>query len=164
MEFIWLKNEQENPELFAKLLNCRYLVLRKPLNMPLGSERNKLDGIHSYHLMCVDKSLVGEPVTGCVSLHTIDHVRIPNSGKLYQMAVLPNLQRNGLGRELVSRLLEYAQTQLNISLVYCHARHYAIPFYLKCGMRYTPDIPAFEEVGMEHRCMDISLPLQAPHH
>jgi len=97
-----------------------------------------------------------------------DHVRFEGAGKLYQMAVRPDLQGTGIGRQLVAHLLAYARDVLKLARVYCHARHYAAgsdgwrgilsnfhSFYEKCGFRKTPGIDPFVEVGMQHFCMDI---------
>ncbi|KAJ4456164.1 hypothetical protein PAPYR_8691 [Paratrimastix pyriformis] len=152
----WI-TEAENPELYAGMLDVRYETLRKPLGMPRSLARNDLDPLHSYHLVCFDSSLPERPVLGCVSLHTVDHVRFPGAGKLYQMAVRADQQKLGVGRKLVIRLLEFAKDQLHLPRVYCHARHYASGFYERCGFCKTPEVAPFEEVGMKHFCMHTDL-------
>jgi ribosomal protein S18 acetylase RimI-like enzyme len=52
------------------------------------------------------------------------------------VAVLPEYQRRGIGRELVRRLLE-GREQVQFIL---HAQPTAQPFYLGCGFRHAPDM------------------------
>lgn len=76
-------------------------------------------------------------------------------GKLMQMAVEPQLQGSGIGRQLVAVLEAHAFGVLGYSSLFCHARIEAARFYERMGWQIEGEI--FEEAGIEHYRM-----VQAP--
>jgi predicted GNAT family N-acyltransferase len=89
-------------------------------------------------------------VIGCVVLVPLEATK----AQLTQMAVAQELQGKGIGKLLVGELLRFCKTR-NILEVICHARENAIPFYAGLGFEIYGD--PFEEVGIPHRNMRISL-------
>lgn len=124
--------------LYAQELELRYQVLREPLghtraDVPFPFERESL------HLVLCE----GTRVIGCVLFHP-EHAR---GGRLFQMAVAPELQGRGLGRVLV-RKLEVELAQRGLREVHLHARAAVAPFYELLG--YAIYGAPFVEVGIEH--------------
>jgi predicted GNAT family N-acyltransferase len=71
-------------------------------------------------------------------------------------AVLKEYQGKQIGTQLVNRLLNRIRHDFpNNSKVTLHARQGAIPFYEKLG--FIVHGHSFEEVGIEHRHMSLSL-------
>ena len=126
---------------FTPALALRYQVLRKPLNMPAGTEKNRLDQ-NSAHFVAEAQ----QQVVGCVSLFVENE-----QGKLYQMAVHPDFQKQGIGAGLVNALEQFAQTQ-QVPLVFMHAREVAMEFYCKLGYTAVGDV--FDEIGIPHFRME----------
>lgn len=132
--------------LYEKSLVIRNDVLRKPLNLNIYDEdlSDEEDQIH----FVLEK---GNQILGTVSL--VAHYK-KHTGKLRQMATIPEVRGDGYGRMLVHELEKYAVNN-EMKAVVLHARHYAIGFYQKMG--YTICSEPFEEVGIEHRVMQKEL-------
>jgi GNAT superfamily N-acetyltransferase len=127
--------------LTAAELELRQRVLAEPLGLPLEAVRFDFEG-DSLHLWAV---LDGRMI-GCVLFYRDGD----QSGRLYQMAVEPSLQKQGIGRLLVQRL-EVRLRELGVREVRLHARGPSAGFYAKLG--YAAYDPPFFEVGIEHRRM-----------
>lgn len=126
---------------YSEEVDLRYRVLRAPL----GFRREDVQYPHdrdSLHLVGV---LEGR-VVACVLFLP----ELPTSGRLLQMAVEPELQGRGLGRELV-RALEAEVRRRGFEEVTLHARADKVPFYERLG--YAVEGEPFEEVGIPHRYM-----------
>ncbi len=132
--------------LYAGELELRYRVLREPLGHPRSAVLFPFEK-ESLHLVAVD---AGE-VRGCVLFHPENE----RSGRLFQMAVRPELQGTGIGAKLVRRLEEELQRR-GFDHVHLHARAQVVPFYEKLGYAVYGD--AFVEVGIPHRHMQRTLP------
>jgi len=80
-------------------------------------------------------------------------VRFTGDGeaKLERMAVLPSYRSQGIGRELLSFVIERLKEEAVNRLV-LHAQHEAAGFYRKCGFEATGSL--FSEAGMEHIKME----------
>jgi ribosomal protein S18 acetylase RimI-like enzyme len=133
--------------LYAEELELRFRVLREPLghtraDVPFPFERESL------HLVAIEPA---GSVAGCVLFHP----ETTTSGRLFQMAVAPQLQGQHVGRALV-RALEAELTQRGFCYVQLHARENVIPFYERLG--YTVFGEPFVEVSVRHRHMQKSLP------
>jgi predicted N-acetyltransferase YhbS len=101
----------------------------------------------SLHLVAAE----GDDVRGCVLFHPEDG----RSGRLFQMAVRPELQGQGVGARLV-RELEAELSRRGFTHVHLHARAQVVPFYERLGYAVYGD--AFVEVGIPHRHMQRDLP------
>lgn len=124
--------------LYAHELALRWEVLRRPLGHPQGSERFPFEG-ESLHLVLFEDG----QVTGCVLFHPESAER----GRLFQMAVRPDLHRTGRGARLV-RHLEEALRARGVREVHLHARRVVEGFYAALG--YAPEDEPYEEVGIPH--------------
>jgi len=73
------------------------------------------------------------------------------AAKMRQVAVLPEFQKGGIGRDLVSKF-ETIASEMNFDKIELHARANAVPFYEKLGYSIVGDW--FEEVGIPHLKME----------
>ncbi|MBU8895832.1 GNAT family N-acetyltransferase [Corallococcus sp. M34] len=131
--------------LYARELDLRFRVLREPL----GHTREQVlfpFEAQSLHLIAHD---AGE-VVGCVLFHPED----AHGGRLFQMAVAPQLQGQGLGAQLV-RTLETGLRERGFTHVHLHARAQVVPFYERLG--YAVHGEPFIDVGIPHRHMNKTL-------
>ncbi len=101
--------------------SLRYEILRKPLNQPLGSERNEGDqtGKHfalydSGELRAIARLDQAEPF--------ISQVRF--------VAVDTRVQGKGYGRKIMEAVEQYSSSNGNVKMI-LHARDYAVDFYLR---------------------------------
>lgn len=81
---------------------------------------NDFDGIHFgiYH----EQELIG----------VISLFENGNSSQFRKMAILPNKQRKGFGKQLLDYVIAYCKQQ-NIETLWCNARTSATEFYKKIG-------------------------------
>jgi ribosomal protein S18 acetylase RimI-like enzyme len=130
---------------YASELDLRFRVLREPLGHTRDDVRFAFEN-ESLHLVAID----GGKVVGCV-LFAADQER---GGRLFQMAIDPWLQGQGLGRKLVQKL-ELELRQRNVERVQLHARDGAVAFYKRLGFRCVGE--PFTEIGIGHRVMEKEL-------
>ncbi|MCO4773110.1 MAG: GNAT family N-acetyltransferase [Deltaproteobacteria bacterium] len=97
----------------------------------------------SLHLVA---ATIDGAVMGCVLFHPDG----AGGGRLFQMAVDPSLQGQGIGRSLVEHL-EAELTERGVESIELHARDHAVGFY--AGMGYAPFGEPYEEVGIPHQNM-----------
>lgn len=96
----------------------------------------------SVHILALD----GADVVGCVLFH-----RQGESGRLYQMAVLPEYRSRGIGTRLVEALERLARSW-GMAQIYLHGRDYAVGYYERLGYQKVGD--PFIEVTIEHFKME----------
>ena len=129
-------------EAYQGELDLRYRVLREPLG--LGRHEVTFAGEEeSLHVVARPMEGTRESVVGCVLFDFA-------SGRLRAMAVLPSLQRTGLGARLVRRL-EDELTAREVREGLLHARADVVGFYERLG--YAVHGEPFVEVGIPHRAM-----------
>jgi predicted GNAT family N-acyltransferase len=88
---------------------------------------------------------------GSQCIGTARLVSLPgNIGRIGRMAVLPNYRRRGIGRQLLSTLLELSKSH-GITQLELHSQLSAIPFYEQSGFTGHGDI--YDEAGIAHRDM-----------
>ncbi len=131
--------------LYAAERALRSRVLREPLGFPAGAELFPFED-ESYHLVALE----GDRVVGCAMFHPEGE----RDGRLMQMAVDPDFQKQDIGSELVGAMEERLHAD-GFAELHLHARHYAIPFYERLG--FVLEGEPFEEIGIEHRRMRKSL-------
>ena len=68
-----------------------------------------------------------------------------------KLAVLPDLQKMGIGNSLLNRVEEYAQLEGG-TLIWCNARVSAIDFYLKAGYTHTGKL--FSKNGFDYEILE----------
>jgi SAM-dependent methyltransferase/predicted GNAT family N-acyltransferase len=125
----------------------RNAVLLRPIGQPDGAwEGRDLD---AHHYLALDDGVV----VGCLLCWPVDGR--PGVGQLMQMAVAPDRQGEGIGRQLVRRLLGDA-VELGLHTITCHARADVVGFYERLGFVVFGE--PFDEVGIAHRHMRIDAP------
>jgi predicted GNAT family N-acyltransferase len=116
-----IKNQQELDEMYYQ----RWLVLRAPLGMAQGTEKDMFDDSDStFHLVAVDNN----QVIGSARLRQLS----PEIGSISYVAVLPELQNQGIGTKLMQKIIEKAQTE-NLKTLKLRARINALNFYKRLG-------------------------------
>ena len=130
-----------NSPLYWQSVRLRDEVLRQPLNLQFSKEElsNEDD---SYHIVKINS----EQVIGCLVLKPLSKTGI----KMRQVAVHPDFQKRGIGKELVHFSEQFAGEN-GFQSMELHARDLAIPFYKQ--LDYKPVGNWFTEVGIEHRKM-----------
>ncbi len=108
----------------TKYYHFRWQMLREPLRLPEGSERDEYDEM-SHHKMIVDGR--GRPMAVGRLYITPD-----NEAQIRYMAVKPNRRDKGLGSLILVALESYAR-QEGVKRLVCNAREDAISFYTKNG-------------------------------
>ena len=139
--------------LYEGELELRYRVLREPLGRPRESVRFPFEA-QSLHLVAVPAEGAQQEVAGCVLFHPDSAPGEPAGGRLFQMAVHPRRQGQGLGAQLV-RHLEAELRRRGFARVHLHARASVVPFYERLG--YAPYGEPFVEVDIPHRHMQRAL-------
>ncbi|KAJ3209641.1 hypothetical protein HDU82_000394 [Entophlyctis luteolus] len=140
-----------NSTLYAQELDLRYRVMRKPLGMGVDTVKFPFD-LEALHLVAVDTAATIPVVVGCVMLMPVN----ATTCRLFQMAVDTSVQKRGIGRALVDRILDRAARD-GFRECTLHARHNAVDFYRRLGFAVFGD--EFSEVGIPHRHMRIDIPL-----
>ena len=134
--------------LYEAELELRFRVLREPLGRPRESVLFPFEA-QSLHLVAVEEAT--DAVVGCVLFHPDGAAGEPPGGRLFQMAVHPRLQGQGLGARLVRHLEEVLRRRGYVR-VHLHARAAVVPFYERLGYRTCGE--PYEEVGIPHRTME----------
>lgn len=136
-----VKNQQELEEMFYQ----RWLVLRSPLGMEIGSERdNHEDGALHLIAMC-DRKIIASARLRELS---------PKLGSISYVAVLPEFQNQGIGTKLIKKLIAKAQ-QKNLTTLRLMSRINAIKFYQKLG--FSEQENPFEYLGIPHIFMQLEI-------
>jgi len=133
-----IKIEYGTPE-YDEAVRLRYDVLRAPLGLEFTAAQLAME-YEDIHLAAYD---VHFRLLGCLVLTLTDE----SSMKMRQVAVAEAVQGKGVGKKMALRA-EAVAGQAGCSLIYCHARDLAVPFYEKLG--YVRDGKAFKEVGITH--------------
>lgn len=142
LSFCQIKHGTEE---YQTTIDLRDRVLRQPLGLEFTQEQ--LDAEHTdYHLTAwQDDQLVG-----CLILTPGEQGRI----KMRQVAIDPDWQGKGVGKQLVQYSEQFAKEK-GFTTMYCHARDLAVPFYEKLGY-HTVGEP-FVEVTITHFVMQKSI-------
>ena len=136
-----VKNQQE----LEKMFDQRWLVLRSPLGMERGSERdNHEDG--ALHLIAAcDRKIIGSARLRELS---------PELASISYVAVLPEFQNRGIGTKLIAELIARAQAK-NLKTLRLQSRINAIKFYHKLG--FSEQDKPFDFLGMPHIFMELEI-------
>ncbi|ENY71688.1 bifunctional GNAT family N-acetyltransferase/hotdog fold thioesterase [Aeromonas diversa] len=101
----------------------RWELLRKPFNLPLGSERDEYDSV-AIHRMMLDEAdnpiAVGRLFVG------------GDEAQIRFMGMLPEFRGRGLGARMVEDLEQRAREE-KVKRLVMNARQEAVEFYRKCG-------------------------------
>jgi GNAT superfamily N-acetyltransferase len=123
----------------AELRNC---VLRKPIGLKFSAEDMEAEKRYR-HLACY----CGDRLAACLMLDPLENGDI----RMRQLAVVPELQRQGIGTALV----KYSETwagNAGYRRMILHARETAMVFYERLGYSRVGD--QFEEVTIPHWAME----------
>lgn len=120
----------------TKYYHFRWQMLREPLRMPYGSERDEFDEM-SHHRMIVDGR--GRPIAVGRLYITPDH-----EGQIRFMAVKPSRRGKGVGSLILVALESFAR-QEGVKRLVCNAREDATTFYIKNGFKSEGELR--EQVG-----------------
>lgn len=126
--------------------DLRYRVLRKPLDQPLGSERNDGDETGT-HFAVYDNRQLKAIARLDQSDEKITQVRF--------VAVEANSQGKGYGRLIMEATEQFAKSEGNTKMI-LHARDYAVDFYTK--LNYKTIEPSYKLFGvLQHFLMEKEL-------
>ncbi len=134
--------------LYRQAAELRERVLLKPIGYSAERFSKEFPEVEQRgeHFVAVIDHPSGKRVVGTACL-------LPNFpergvGKLTQMVVDEQRQREGLGRELVANLERRAFGELGLQSLFCHAHEAAVGFYLRMG--WEKDGEPFQEAGIRH--------------
>lgn len=126
---------------YMDLIKLREEVLRRPLGLTYTNADLAAEADQLHFVGYVDC----DPVTCAVLQWTALGI-----AKMRQVAIRPNMQRQGLGRRLV-KVFEEEAKQRGAHQIMLHARQTAVAFYLRLGYEAIGD--PFEEIGIPHQLM-----------
>lgn len=145
MQFIEIRTIQTEKER-SSLFYQRWLVLRKPMGMPQGTEQDQYEE-SSFHVIAVcDRQIVGS-----ARLRELSE----ELGSIAYVCVLPEFQSQGIGTKLVQKLIEIAQEQ-NLKRLRVMTRTQAFNFYQKLG--FVEQNKPINFLGIPHQFMYFNLP------
>ncbi len=124
---------------FGELISLRDLVLRRPLGLEFKS-KDLAEEYNSIHLGCYNDH---NELLACLVLKPINNEEV----KMRQVAVFPNIQKQGAGTFLVQSSEVIAKAE-GYSKMILSARLPAVPFYTR--MDYNIDGDIYQEVGIDH--------------
>lgn len=126
---------------YDSMIKLRDEVLRKPLKLEFTIEQisEEYDQLHlgAYH---------NDTLVGVLVLKELN----PDTVKMRQVAVDPNIQKMGIGKMLVKEA-EIVAKAYGFKSIVLSARDTAIPFYEK--LDYKTRGSYYEEVGIRHKEM-----------
>lgn len=127
-------------EEFDKYFQFRWLMLRKPWNYPLGSEKDEYEQV-GIHRMVVNAN-------GDVIAIGRLHFNTPEEAQIRHIAVHPDYHGKGLGKLVVSALEGVARNQ-GIERIVTNSREISTPFFKSCGFEVVGE--ATTELGQLKR-------------
>jgi predicted GNAT family N-acyltransferase len=129
----------------AAIASVRRAVFVEEQNVP---ESIDLDGSDTdyIHVLATDKN--GRPV---------GTARINRKGRIGRMAVLKNYRRQGIGKKMIQKLMDYGRKNA-ITDFHVSSQVTAVGFYKKTG--FEPFGEEFLEAGIKHINMKLKNPLK----
>ena len=111
--------EPNSPKEWEKYYQLRWRVLRAPLQLDKGSEKDDLEDSAIHRVIIEDNNILGVG-----RLHLIDN----NNAQIRYMAIKEEFRNRGLGQLMVAEFIQIAKKQ-RISKIILYARKSAIKFY-----------------------------------
>lgn len=133
--------EHGSPQ-YQATVDLRDTVLRKPLGLRFSAEELKAEN-DCRHVACYH----GDRLVGCLVLQPVGGGDV----RMKQVAVVPELQGQGIGTALVP-YAEALARKIGFRRMGLHARETAVSFYEKLG--YSRTGGRFEEVTIPHWAME----------
>jgi ribosomal protein S18 acetylase RimI-like enzyme len=106
---------------FAEYYMFRWKMLRKPLNLPLGSEKDELEN-SSYHMAAFENEKI-------IAVGRLQ-IEKDSTARIRYMAVDSNYRKQGIGSQLLEELENIAKDKM-VKRCWLHARETAMTFYTK---------------------------------
>lgn len=116
--------------------DLRYRILRKPLNQPLGSERNDGDATGEHFALFENGK-----IQAIARLDFIEN----NEAQVRFVAVETDLQAKGYGKKIMEAV-ENRCIEKNVSNLILHARDYAVLFYQRLD---------YQLIGPSYKLFDV---------
>ncbi len=123
----------------------RWSVLRAPLGMDRGTEKDKYDS-SSFHLVAV----CNDRIVGSARLRELSE----ELGSIAYVAVLPEFHQQGIGTKLIEKLIEKSQEK-NLKNLKLMARMSALGFYKRLGFSERGE--PFEFLEIPHIFMYLNI-------
>ena len=136
----------KSDEDFERYYQFRWQQLRKPLKLPLGSERDLLDA-ESFHCMALDNQ---NSVIAVGSIQPTDSKAM----RIRYMAVNAKFRRIGVGGLIINKLMDYA-IERNSPTCWLNARSTAVDFYRRHGFVVLSEVGT--DLKVPHFKMEASL-------
>jgi ribosomal protein S18 acetylase RimI-like enzyme len=127
-----VQNQKELDDMYYQ----RWLVLREPLGMARGTEKDKYDD-SAFYLVAI----YNDQVIGSARLRELSE----SVGSIAYVAVIPKFQKQGIGTKLIKKLIEQAQKK-NLMQLKLMVRLNTLGFYKRLG---------FMEQGIAFNYLDI---------
>jgi ribosomal protein S18 acetylase RimI-like enzyme len=137
-----VQNKQELDDMYQQ----RWLVLRAPLEMARGTEKDKYD-TRAFHLVAI----YNNQVIGSARLRKLS----PELGSIAYVAVITEFQSQGIGTKLINKLIENAQEQ-KLKRLRLMTRVEALSFYKRLG--FVEQGVAFDYLDIPHIFMYMDTP------
>lgn len=136
-----IQNQQEKEAMYHQ----RWLVLREPIKMDKGTEKDEYDD-RALHLIAV----YNHQIIGSARLRELS----TELGSIAYVAVLPEFQSQGVGTALIKEFIKIAK-QKQLKSLRVMTRTNASKFYKRIGFLETGQ--SFEFLGIPHQFMYFNL-------
>jgi len=142
-----IRIDQKHP-LYEQEIDLRERVLLRPIGLDFEKYSSMFEGHEERfrHIVAAIDHPTGEKVVGCVLL--VPDCLKKGIGKLSQMAVDPQRQHEGLGRQLIAEFERIAFGELGLREIFCEAQATAVGFYEKMG--WSIEGEKYQEAGIDH--------------
>ncbi|NET43702.1 GNAT family N-acetyltransferase [Okeania sp. SIO2B3] len=136
-----IKNQQEKDAMYYQ----RWLVLRAPINMEIGTEKDEYED-SALHIIATCK----QKIMGSARLREISK----ELGSIAYLCVLPEFQSQGIGTALTKEIIEIAKEK-QLKYLRVMTRLSASKFYKRIGFIETGE--PFQFLGIPHQFMYFNL-------
>ena len=134
-------NKQELEDMYYQ----RWLVLRAPLGMDKGTEKDQYES-SAFHLVAV----CNNQVIGSARLRELSS----GLGSIAYVALLPEFRHQGIGTKLMETLIEKAKVN-TLKGLRLMTRMNALSFYSRLG--FIADGDPFDYLGISHQFMYLNI-------
>jgi len=134
--------EPNTPKEWKDYYQLRWQILRAPLQLDKGSEKDDLEDSAIHRAIIEDNNIVGVG-----RLHLIDN----NNAQIRYMAVKEEFRSKGLGQLMVAEFIQISKKH-KISRIILYARKTAIKFYEKYNFSIVKK--AYRLRGIQHFLME----------
>lgn len=137
-----IQNQQEKEAMYYQ----RWLVLRSPMNMDRGTEKDEYDDLALHLIAVCDRQIIASARLRQIST---------DLASIAYVAVLPEFQSQGVGTALINKFLEIAK-QKQLKSLRVMTRISASKFYKRIGFLEAGQ--PFDFLGIPHQFMYFNLP------